>query len=316
MIGQLSKAEARDAQPSVARQTVGEAIARARRQLAGASIAAAGLEARLLTMHVLGCQMATLIGYPERTMYARAADRLEDLVRRRAAHEPLAYLLGEREFWSLAFRVTPATLIPRPESETLIEVALKGAADPSAPLRILDLGTGSGCLLLSLLSELPNARGIGVDLSQAAIVVASDNALRLGLAERAAFVRSDWAAAISGRFDIVVCNPPYIADAEWADLAADIRAFEPALALLAGPDGLDAYWQVLPELPRLLCPGGSACLEIGAAMAPEVTRLAADAGLQVIETAVDLEGRPRCLRLAGGGQEEEKNSLGNKVLPV
>jgi release factor glutamine methyltransferase len=206
-------------------------------------------------------------------------------------HEPVAYIIGEREFWSLPFRVTPATLIPRPDSETLIEAAL--ARTPAdAARRILDLGTGSGCLLLAALSEYPGASGVGVDASAAAAAVAADNAGRLGLAERAEIVTGGWDARLGERFDLVFCNPPYV-EAD-ADLSAEVRDHEPHSALFAGSDGLDDYRRILPLLPRYLAPGGWAHLEIGATQADVVRRLGEEAGL-VSDLSRDLGGRPRCL---------------------
>jgi release factor glutamine methyltransferase len=295
---------------------IGGAAARARAGLATAGIEAAGLEARLLARQVLGCDMTTLIGRPERPITPADARRLDAAVRRRSRGEPLAYILGEREFWSLSLRVSPATLIPRPDTETVVEAALRVTADHGGSLRILDLGTGSGCILLALLSERRQAWGVGVDLSADALGIARDNAQRLGLAGRAAFVRADWAAGIAGPFDLVVANPPYIADSEWDTLPTDVRAFEPSLALRGGEDGLDAYRRILPTLSQLLTPDGAALFEVGGATATGLPRLAAEMGLQVIEISTDLAGRQRCLRISAGVDKVSKNSLGNQVVPV
>ncbi len=213
--------------------TLGTAVARARARLAAAGIAAAGLDARLLAAHVFGCGVGVLIGHPERPIDPAAAARFEVAVGRRLAHEPLAYILGGKEFWSLSLRVTSDTLIPRPETEAVVEAALEWCRRGGDATRILDLGTGSGCLLLALLTELPAAWGVGVDRSEPALAVARGNAERLGIAERASFVCADWATAVAGEFDVVVCNPPYVADAEWSDLPPDVGEFEPSLALRA-----------------------------------------------------------------------------------
>lgn len=213
------------------------------------------------------------------------------LVDRRMGDEPVAYILGHREFWSLDFRVTPDTLIPRPDSETLVEAAL-AAAGP-AP-RVLDLGTGSGCLLLSVLHERPGGWGVGVDRSEAAARVARDNAARLGLAARAAFVVGDWTGAIGARFDLILANPPYVGTSETLD--REVAGYEPRSALFAGPDGLDDYRRIIPALGALLTPAGSAHLEIGHAQADLVWEIAAAAGFTPALRR-DLAGRPRCLSL-------------------
>lgn len=218
------------------------------------------------------------------------AERFAALVARRAAHEPVAYLTGHRAFWSLNLAVTPAVLIPRPDSETLIVVALAQAPDAR---RILDLGTGSGALLLAALIDRPSAFGIGVDRSAAALAVARANAAAHGLADRSAFLVGDWATALTGRFDLILANPPYVrAD---ADLAAGL-AYEPAAALFAGNDGLDAYRALIPDLPRLLTPSGLAVVEIGHDQAHPVCALALQAGLSTA-IAQDLAGRDRALAL-------------------
>jgi release factor glutamine methyltransferase len=193
----------------------------------------------------------------------------------RAAREPLAQITGHREFWSLDFAVTADTLVPRPDTETLIEAALAAFPARAAVRRVLDLGTGTGCLLLAALHEFPDAFGVGVDRVPAAAALAARNAAALGMADRAALLCADWASALAGRFDLVLCNPPYIPAAEIAGLMADVALYEPASALAGGADGLDAYRAVLPVLPGLLEPGGVAVLEIGQGQAGAVTALAA-----------------------------------------
>ena len=220
---------------------------------------------------------------------------LDLLVRRRAAREPLAYILGEKEFWSLSLQVTPAVLIPRPDSETLIEAALDQVEDRRSRLRLLDLGTGSGCLLLALLSELPNATGLGIDASDPAVSVARANAIALGLAERAEFSIGDWGRGLESTFDLIVCNPPYVRQGDWPCLQSEIRDFEPRRALVAGPDGLEAYRALAPDLARLLKPGGAACLEVGQGQGDAVAAMFEDHGLTAGQRRQDLAGIERCV---------------------
>ncbi len=248
------------------------------------------LDAEVLLAHLSGESREALLLGPNREVDAAA---YMALVERRAAGEPVAYITGGREFWSLDLAVTRDVLIPRPDSETLIEAA-KAAFAEHPPATILDLGTGSGALLLAALSEFPRARGLGIDRSEAALAVARANALRLGLSRRAAFEAGDWGQGLAERFDLILCNPPYVEDD--ADLAPDVRDWEPAGALFAGPDGLDAYRVLVPQLPGLLARGGYAILEIGATQAAAVTDLARAAGLAALVRR-DLGGRDRCLVL-------------------
>ena len=220
-------------------------------------------------------------------------DAYERLLARRAAREPVALILGWAEFWSLRFQVSPATLIPRPDSETLIEAAL--AARPGGVGSVLDLGTGTGCLLLAALHEFKAAWGVGTDRSPAAAGLAAANARSLGLAHRAAIVAADWAAPIGARFDLVLSNPPYIASAEIAGLMPEVARFEPARALDGGQDGLDAYRTLLAALPGLLRPGGIGIFELGAGQAGPVGALARQAGFSRVATRADLGGIERAL---------------------
>lgn len=243
-------------------------------------------DAEVLLAHLLGVDRGRLLLDPDRQIDAAA---FAALVARRAAHEPVAYITGAREFWSLDLVVTPAVLIPRPDSETLIEAALAAGITPRT---ILDLGTGSGALLLAALSEWPQATGLGVDASPAALAIAAQNAERLGLADRARFQPGDWGQGLATRFDLILCNPPYVETG--ADLAADVRDHEPASALFAGADGLDDYRRIVPQLPRLLTPGGIAILEIGHTQASAVSALATAFDVEVHR---DLAGRDRCIVL-------------------
>lgn len=244
------------------------------------------LEAEVLLCCLLSCSRGDLILRPDRAVDETA---YETMLARREAGEPVAYITGEREFWSLPLRVTPDVLIPRPDSETLVEAGLEAGF-----ARVLDLGTGSGALLLAVLSERPQATGLGVDASAAALAVARVNAAALGLTGRADFRLGDWGAQISERFDLILCNPPYVETG--AILSVEVRDFEPASALFAGADGLDDYRILVPQLPALLAPGGRAVLEIGWTQAEAVLALAAQAGLAG-EVRRDLAGRHRALVL-------------------
>jgi release factor glutamine methyltransferase len=228
--------------------------------------------------------------------------------------EPVAYILGRREFWSLEFRVSPAVLIPRPDSETLIEAALGLYPDAGAALRVLDLGTGSGCLLLALLSERPNATGTGFDISAAALDVARSNAAALGLSSRARFAQGDWADLADGLdgapFDLVLANPPYIPDPECLSLDRDVRDHEPHLALFGGADGLDAYRAILEILNYVLVPRGIALFEIGAGQTEPVSTLAGQAGYAVTGLFRDLAGHPRALAMTGRPEGVDKKMVG------
>jgi release factor glutamine methyltransferase len=281
-------------------------IAEAAGRLAAAGVEDARGEARLLLAAVTGVERSALLAGALPALSAAQDAALEALLRRRERREPIAYILGAKEFWSLSFEVDPAVLIPRPDTETVVEAALAQIGDRAAALRILDLGTGSGCLLLALLSELPAAHGLGVDDSPAALAVAMRNAERLNLAAHAHFRQGQWGDGLQERFDLIVSNPPYLREAEWDQLQPEIRCFEPKGALLAGPDGLDAYRELAPDCARLLRPDGVCALEIGLGQAGTVSALLARQGLEVIGRHRDLAGIERCLvaRRAAGGDHK------------
>jgi len=274
--------------------TAGALLRNAAAALAAAGIENAAWEARLLLAHATGSDAAALLRDRNRRVDAPGFDAL---VAARAARTPLAFLLGHQPFWSLDLRVSPDTLIPRADSEALIEATLAAFPDPATVRRVLDLGTGTGCLLLAALTEFPNAWGVGVDLSAAAAALARGNAGRLGLVARSAFMCGDWASALHGRFDLVLCNPPYVTTGELAELMPEVALHEPARALDGGPDGLDAYRRVVPTLATLLGPGGRGVIELGAGQQQAVCRLARAAGLEVLATANDLGGVTRALVL-------------------
>ncbi|MEG3182065.1 peptide chain release factor N(5)-glutamine methyltransferase [Sphingomonas sp. LT1P40] len=245
------------------------------------------LDAELLMAHALGVSRETLIlkhlGDPEPAGFAA-------LIERRIAHEPVAYITGSRGFRTIELGVGPGVLVPRADSETLIEVAVGHFAGTAGPSRVLDLGTGPGTLLLAALAEWPEAYGLGIDEFEKALVYAQDNAIDLGMEERARFKLGDWANGLEGQFDLILCNPPYIGTGE--DLGPEVRDHEPPGALFAGADGLDDYRRIVPDLPRLIAPGGIAVLEIGWTQGDAVSTLVAAAGL-VAAVHHDLGGRPR-----------------------
>lgn len=284
-------------------ETIGAFLCQAGQVLRAAAIENPRLEARLLLAHALGTTTDALLRDTRAPVPAEAAARFGTLLRRRMAHEPVAHLLGTRGFWTLDLAVSPATLIPRPDSETLIEAALDLFRERRAPGRILDLGTGTGCLLLAALSEFPGAFGVGVDRSAEAAALAARNARANGLADRAAFLVGDWADALSGCFDLILCNPPYIESAVIAGLDPEVAQFEPRSALDGGADGLDNYRRVTEALPALLAPEGVAILELGIGQARAVGSLAGDAGLAVLGTRSDLGGVERALLLGPSGKK-------------
>ncbi|WP_395666063.1 peptide chain release factor N(5)-glutamine methyltransferase [Methylocella sp.] len=272
----------------------------ARRALAAAlrasGVATPDLDARLLLFAALDIDHATLIRDPDAPLGAAGAVRLQGLARRRLAREPVSRILGAREFWGASFRLGAATLDPRPDTETLVEAVLERVGPArDRDWRILDLGAGSGAILAALLLELPNAFGVGVDRSFEACALARENLRRLGLGPRAAIAQADWAAPLSGAFDLVVSNPPYIAHDDIATLAPEARLYDPMLALDGGMDGLDAYRALIPQAFRLLGRGGLLALEIGCAQAREVDALLCAAGFGERRLRLDLNGLDRII---------------------
>lgn len=271
--------------------TIAATLREAAAALAGVSDTAR-LDVELLMAHALGISRGDML---LRHMGDAVPEGFAALVARRLTAEPVAYILGEQEFFGLPFRVSHDVLIPRGDSEVLVEVALAAGG-----ARVLDCGTGSGCLLLAVLHGLPQASGVGIDRSAAALAIAEENARSLGLAPHARLLLADWhrpgwADDLGGPFDLILANPPYV-EAD-APLAASVRDHEPAGALFAGPEGLDDYRILIPQLPALLAPGGVALVEIGATQAQAVAAIAAGAGL-ASTLHHDLAGRPRVLALA------------------
>jgi release factor glutamine methyltransferase len=264
----------------------GQTVETARRALTARfrthAIDSAELDARILVGAALRLDLTGVITAANRLVTAAEAARLEDFARRRLQGEPVARILGAKEFWGLPLQLSAATLVPRPDTETVVELALampRAAPHLDRRLRIADIGTGSGAILLALLSELPDAYGLGTDISVAALRTAKSNAARLGFAARADFVACDYAAALSGPFDLIVSNPPYVRSAEIMDLATEVRDHDPHRALDGGKDGLDAYRALVPEAARLLAFQGALIVEIGHDQSGELEGLMAAAGL-------------------------------------
>ena len=281
----------------------GESVETARRALVARlrqqGIDSAELDARLLTGAVLGLDLTGLIAATTRIVTPDEATHLEDFLRRRIAGEPVARILGVKEFWGLSLQLSPATLVPRPDTETVVEFALeacRGQPHIDGGRRIADIGTGSGAILLALLSEFRKATGVGTDISLEALCTARDNAARLGLAPRASFVACNYAAALSGTFDLIVSNPPYIRSADIAGLEREVREYDPTRALDGGSDGLDAYRAITPEAARLLTPGGVLIVEAGYGQSGPITDLMVTSGLTPdLPPKADLAGVPRAV---------------------
>ena len=264
----------------------GQTVEAARRELTArfktAAIESAELDARLLVGAVLSLDLTGLITAAHRQLTLDEATWLEQFARRRLIGEPIARILGYKEFWGLPLQLSLATLVPRPDTETVVELALELLRADGAlnrPLRIADLGTGSGAILLALLSELPNAQGFGTDISEAALQTATANAAHAGLADRVTFVECDYASGLFGPFDLIVSNPPYVRSADIADLAVEVRQYDPPAALDGGADGLSAYRALIPQAACLLTPGAALVVEAGEGQSGQVEGLMSAAGL-------------------------------------
>jgi len=293
------------ASPAQQPATRGMTVVQARRTLGDmfrrAGLDSPELDARLLTGHALGLDHTGLTIEAARFISDDEARAIDTLAARRLTREPVARILGHKEFWGLPLRVSEATLVPRPETETVVEAALAAidsGGPRSRPLRIADLGTGSGALLVALLTELPNADGVGTDISVDALKTARDNARRLELDRRAHFVACDFAAALSGPFDLVVSNPPYVVSSDIADLAPEVRR-DPRRALDGGADGLDCYRTIAGQVARLLKPGGDLVVELGFGQEAPVSAMFRAAGLAPRPAHTDLAGIPRALHAGG-----------------
>ena len=269
-------------------------------QLQAAGIEGATRDARVLLAHALGIGADRLTLHLQDPVSAERQATFQAAITARLTRQPVAQIIGRRLFWGLSFRVTPDTLDPRPETETLVAEALTRPF-----VKVLDLGTGTGCILLSCLKGMPMARGVGVDASPAALLVAEANARDLGLDARARFLRSDWFSAVPGAFDLIVSNPPYIAADEMAGLAPEVRDWEPHLALTPGGDGLDAYRAIARGAGARLMPGGRILLEIGPTQGAVVAGLLAQAGLAEVRVLPDMDGRDRVVAAVKPGAADK-----------
>lgn len=253
----------------------------------------AARDSLILMAHTLGVSSNCVSAELSRMLTPQQVAQFEHTIHRRAAHTPISHITGKRAFWKHNFRVTSDVLDPRPETETLIELALQGPK----PTTILDLGVGSGCILMSLLSELPGTTGMGVDISEPALKIADENAQNLGVAARATLCASDWFSNVDGQFDLIVSNPPYVSEAEMAELSPDVREYEPHLALTTGGDGLSAYRKISQELMQYLSPQGRAFFEIGKDQGPDVQEIFVAAGVGTVAVHCDLGRHPRIVSI-------------------
>jgi release factor glutamine methyltransferase len=282
---------------------MGQTVETARRaltaRLKSAAIDSAELDARMLVGAALGLDLTGMITAAHRRLTLDESNHLDEFARRRLAGEPVARILGVKEFWGLPLELSSATLVPRPDTETIVELALEMLGADGAtnkPLRIADLGTGSGAILLALLSELPSAHGFGTDISTEALQTAADNAVRLGLAGRTTLIACDYASGLSGAFDLIVSNPPYIRSADIAGLACEVREHDPLAALDGGADGLNAYRALIPQAAGLLAPGAALVVEAGEGQSKEIEDLMTAAGLTTgYQARADLAGIPRAV---------------------
>jgi release factor glutamine methyltransferase len=275
--------------------TLGSLLDEATAALAEAGRVEPRRRARQLIASSLNISAAELLMYPDRVLCRSEASRLLGLVDRMTHGEPLSRILGRREFWSLDFALSNETLDPRPESETVVEAVVSRVCDRLSPLRLLDLGTGTGCLLLALLSEFPAATGFGVDLSEEAVATARRNAETLGFGGRACFFVGEWSSALAQRFDVIVANPPYVATAALRDLPDEVSLYDPRRALEGGEDGLAAYRSIATALPALLAPFAMFVAEVGVGQAGAVAVILKGCGLSLEAIDRDLAGIERCV---------------------
>ncbi|MCZ4282150.1 peptide chain release factor N(5)-glutamine methyltransferase [Kiloniella laminariae] len=277
----------------MATMTVASCLQNALTRLQAAGIEGARLDVRILLATALGKEPSFILGYPEHPVNEADCARFDAMISRRVSREPVSRILGRREFWSLSFRISADTLDPRPDSETLISTVLERVSQAGKPVRILDLGTGTGCLLLTLLHELPEAIGVGVDLSPGAVEIASLNATDLGLSDRASFRVGDWCNGLGGDWDVIISNPPYIGEGEKADLEPEVLNYDPPMALFAGEDGMLDYRALIPQAVERLSPGGFLVIEAGIGQADQINQIMSDYGLICEAAGRDLGGIAR-----------------------
>ena len=286
--------------------TLGALLAEAAAALMQARFDEPRRRARRLVSSTLALSPADLLAHPERAVDERATDRVRVALARMVDREPLSRILGRREFWGMEFGLSTDTLDPRPETETVVTAVLRSIPDRGAPLRLLDLGTGTGCILLALLSEFPAATGFGVDVAAGAAVTARRNAATLGLAHRADFVVGDWAGPISGVFDVIISNPPYIASAALADLPREVALYDPRCALDGGPDGLACYRSLAADIRRLMGPRSRFVCEVGLSQGSAVEAILRANGLSIERCERDLAGIMRCVVARPAASTAEK----------
>jgi release factor glutamine methyltransferase len=297
------------------RETLGSLLGEVASTLSRAGFAEPRRAARRLVASTLELTPAELLSHSDQVLDQQQTGRVRLALDRMAKREPLSRILGRREFWGLEFALSADTLDPRPDTETVVEAVLRRVFDRDAPLRFLDLGTGTGCILLALLSEFPAAIGFGVDIAPGAAMIALRNAAALGLGERAHFLVGDYGTAISGRFDVIVSNPPYIASAALADLPPEVALYDPCLALDGGADGLGASRSLVADLARLLEPGGVVAIEVGFNQAPAVAAMLRAGGLAISGCERDLAGIARCV-VAQAPVRAAQKVVGMRRLPV
>jgi release factor glutamine methyltransferase len=294
-------------------ETLGSLLAEAAAALTQAEVEEPRRRARRLVASTLALSPADLLAHPERAVDQQAADRVRVALARMVDREPLSRILGHREFWGMEFGLSTDTLDPRPDTETVVTAVLRSIPDRGAPLRLLDLGTGTGCILLALLSEFPAATGVGVDVAAGAAMTARRNSAALALAHRAHFFVGDWEAAISGVFDVIISNPPYIASAALPDLPREVAHFDPRCALDGGPDGLACYRSLAADLPRLMGPRSLFACEVGVSQGSAVARILRANGLSIERGERDLAGVVRCVVARAATAEK---TVGMGFLPV
>tara|TARA_B100000315_G_scaffold254809_1_gene296654 strand:- start:2167 stop:3033 length:867 start_codon:yes stop_codon:yes gene_type:complete len=281
--------------PATPTETIGAIYQQLSDELAAAGIEEPRLEARMLLSFAADIEQSRIIGYPEDQLAPETIAKLAEIAARRKTGEPIAYITGQKEFWSLNFKVSRETLIPRPDSETLIEAVLGELPDKNASLKLLDLGTGTGCLLLALLSELPNATGLGLDINPEACDIAQVNAEILGLTSRVTIQQGDWMTGLDGEFNIIISNPPYIIESEIAALEPDVNQFEPRLALSGGIDGLAAYRSIAAQCKAHLPPHGLLAVECGMGQVADIKEIFLNNNLMVKSIHQDIANVERCI---------------------